>query len=87
MSFDLFERPQTLLEKRPAAGDATKRRIRGIVCLNERPGGGTLSPTMRKPFDVVAEGRLVPSSRGDRTQIERFLDGVRPHNQRIWAHL
>lgn len=73
MSFDLFERPQTLLEKRPAAGDATKRRIRGIVCLNERPGGGTLSPTMRKPFDIVAEGRLVPASRGDMIRTCDFL--------------
>jgi hypothetical protein len=32
---------------------------------------------MRKPFDILAEGQLVPSSRGDKTPLELFLAGVR----------
>jgi hypothetical protein len=32
---------------------------------------------MRKPFDVLAEGLLVSSSRGDRTPFELFVAGVR----------
>jgi hypothetical protein len=31
---------------------------------------------MRKPFDVLAEGLLVPQSGGDRTPIELFVYGV-----------
>lgn len=34
---------------------------------------GTLA---RKPFDVLAEGLIVSSSRGDKTAIELFLAGV-----------
>lgn len=32
---------------------------------------------MRKPFDVIAEGILVSSSRDNKTAIELFLTGVR----------
>jgi hypothetical protein len=32
---------------------------------------------MRKPFDVLAEGLLVSSSRGDKTAIELFVAGIR----------
>jgi len=35
-----------------------------------------LVPTIRKPFDVLAEGLLVQSSRGDKTAIELFIAGV-----------
>jgi hypothetical protein len=34
-------------------------------------------PTMKKPFDVFAEGLLSEKSRGDKTAIELFLAGVR----------
>jgi hypothetical protein len=33
--------------------------------------------TMRKPFDVLAEGLHLSKSRGDSTPIELFLEGVR----------
>jgi hypothetical protein len=36
----------------------------------------TLVPTMRKPFDVLAEGLLLRNNRGDRTAIELFVAGV-----------
>jgi hypothetical protein len=48
----------------------------GIGCLNSRLDGITLVPTMRKPFDVLAEGLLLKNTRGDRTPIELFLAGV-----------
>jgi site-specific DNA recombinase len=40
-----------------------KRRILEIVFLNCRLDDATLVPTKRKPFDVLAEGLLVQSSR------------------------
>ena len=66
LALKVFELSQTLTEKWLTADYATKRRILEIVCLNCRLDGATLCPTIRKPFDVLAEGLLVPSSRGDR---------------------
>jgi hypothetical protein len=37
--------------------------------------GASLVPTMRKPFDVLAEGLDLSKSRGDKTAIELFLMG------------
>ena len=56
---------------------AAKRRILEIVFLNCSLDGVTLVPTMRKPFDVLAEGLVSENSRGDRTAIELFIAGVR----------
>ena len=42
-----------------------KRRLLEIVFLNSRLDGVTLVPTMRKPFDVLAEGLVSEKSRGD----------------------
>jgi hypothetical protein len=47
-----------------------------IVFLNCTLDGVTLCPEMRKPFDVLAEGLRVSSSRGDKTPIELFIAGV-----------
>jgi len=57
----------------------------GGECVNTRPccqtatgdQGNILWPEMRKPFDVLAEGLLVSSSRGDWTPLELFLAGVK----------
>jgi site-specific DNA recombinase len=43
-----------------------KRHLLVIVFLNCTLHGVTLCPEMRKPFDVLAEGLLVSSSRGER---------------------
>jgi site-specific DNA recombinase len=45
---------------------AAKRRILEIVFLNCRLDDVTLVPTMRKPFDVLAEGLVSNLSRSDR---------------------
>lgn len=60
-----FELSQSLRAKWLTADYAAKRRILEIVCLNFRLDGATLVPTMRKPFDVLAEGLLSQQSRGD----------------------
>src|SRR5262249_32118749 len=39
--------------------------------------GKNRTPTMRKPFDVIAEGLLSKNSRADKTAIKLFLSGVR----------
>src|SRR5207237_10091711 len=51
--------------------------IREIVVLNCVLDRATLVPTTRKPFDVVAEGLVSASSRGDKMAIELFRRGVR----------
>ena len=55
------------------------RRDSGRVNRPKKPrvAGRNLVPTMRKPFDVLAEGLLLKNSRGDKTAIELFLAGVR----------
>ena len=54
----VFELSQTLRQQWLTADYAAKRRILEIVCLNCRLDDVTLVPTMRKPFDVLAEGLL-----------------------------
>jgi len=67
-----FELSQTLQDKWVGADYATKRRLLEIVCLNCQLEGKNIVPTMRKPFDVLAEGLDLSKSRGDRTPVELF---------------
>ena len=60
----VFELSQTLTEKWLSAEYAEKRQILEIVWLNCRLDDVTLVPTIRKPFDVLAEGLSVPQSGG-----------------------
>ena len=62
----VFELSQTLKEQWLTADYAAKRRLLEIVFLNCVLDGVTLVPTMRKPFDVLAEGLPIQWSRGDR---------------------
>lgn len=62
----VFELSQTLRQQWFTADYDAKRRILEIVCLNCTLDGVTLVPTMRKPFDVLAEGLISEKSRGDR---------------------
>ena len=61
-----FELSQTLREKWVTADYQAKRRLLEIVCLNFRLDGVSLVPTIRKPFDVLAEGLTSVEDRGDR---------------------
>ena len=62
----VFELSQKLRQQWLTADYAAKRRILEIVFLNCRLEDATLIPTMRKPFDVLAEGLLLKNNRGDR---------------------
>jgi DNA invertase Pin-like site-specific DNA recombinase len=62
----VFELSQTLRQQWLTADYAAKRRILDIVFLNCRLDDVSLIPTMRKPFDVLAEGLLSQQSRGDK---------------------
>lgn len=53
-----FELSQNLRSKWVTADYAEKRRILEIICLNWKLDGVSLVPTMRKPFDMLAEGLL-----------------------------
>ncbi len=66
MILKVFELSQTLRQRWVGADHLAKRRLLEIVCLNFRLDGVTLVPEWRKPFDVLAEGLSVSSSRGDR---------------------
>ena len=61
-----LETDQSLEDKWVAASSPAKRQLLKIVCLNCTLVGASLVPQIRKPFDVLAEGLLVSSSRGDR---------------------
>ncbi len=62
----VFELSQTLRQQWLTADYAAKRRILEIVFLNCRLDDVKLVPTMRKPFDVLAEGLISKNSRDDR---------------------
>lgn len=64
LAVKVFELSQTLRKQWVTADYATKRRILEIVFLNCRLGDATLCPVIRKPFDVLVEGLLVPQSGG-----------------------
>ena len=61
-----FELSQSLQAKWVTSDYAAKRRILEIVCLNWRLDDATLYATMRKPFDLLAEGLALKNSRGDK---------------------
>jgi site-specific DNA recombinase len=62
----VFELSQTLRQQWVTADYTAKRRILEIVFLNCRLNDATLVPTIRKPFDVLAEGLISKNSRDDR---------------------
>jgi site-specific DNA recombinase len=61
-----FELSQSLVAKWVAADYAAKRQLLEIVFLNFTLDGVSLGYEMRKPFDVLAKGLLVSSSRSDK---------------------
>jgi hypothetical protein len=63
LAVKVFELSQTLKEQWLTADYATKRRLLEIVCLNSVLDDVTLALTMRKPFDVLAEGLVSEKSR------------------------
>ena len=66
LAMKVFELSQALTERWLAADYAEKRQILELVFLNFRLNDVSLVYEMRKPFDALAKGLLVPSSRGDR---------------------
>ena len=58
----VFELSQALTDKWFSAGIHARRRIIEIVCLNLTLDDATLTPTMRKPFGVIAEGLVSQES-------------------------
>jgi len=60
----VFELSQALSEKWVEADIPEKRRLLEIVCLNFSLEGTSLIPTMRNPFDMVAEGLLTKDGSG-----------------------
>jgi site-specific DNA recombinase len=62
----LFELSQSLKDKWFAADATAKRRLLETICLNFSLDGATLVPTIRKPFDILAEGLILKNSRRSR---------------------
>jgi len=60
----VFELSQSLTDKWLTADVLEKRQILEIVFLNCTLDDATLCPTIRKPFDVLAEGLISKNSRG-----------------------
>ena len=83
----VFELSQMLRQQWLSADYSTKRRILEILFLNCRLDDATLVTTIRKPFDVLAEGLISDLSRGDKTAIELFVAGVRGWGSWWWRQL
>ncbi len=66
LAMKVFELSQALTERWLAADYAEKRQILEMVFSNFRLEGVSLVYETRKPFDILAKGLLVSSSRGDR---------------------
>jgi site-specific DNA recombinase len=62
----VFELSQALEKKWLTADFAEKRKLLDLVFSNFKLDGVTLCSEIRKPFDVLAKGLVVPSDRGDR---------------------
>jgi site-specific DNA recombinase len=62
----LFELSQALEQKWVGAEYPEKRQMLDLVCLNFSLDDVSLVAEMRKPFNMLAEGQLVLSSRGDK---------------------
>ena len=62
----VFELSQSLTEQWLAADYAEKRQILEMAVLNFSLVDTTLELTMGKPFDILVEGLLVSSNRGDK---------------------
>ena len=63
----VLELSQHLKEKWVAADIAEKRVILEIVCLNLTFKNASLEVSMRKPFDVIAEGLVLKTGAEERT--------------------
>ena len=61
-----FELSQALQERWVRADIAEKRQLLEIICLNLTLENASLVPTMRKPFDIIAEGFSSIDTRGER---------------------
>jgi len=79
----IFELSQSLTDKWVTADVFEKRQILEIVFLNCVLDDVTLCPTIRKPFDVLAEGLISKNSRGDKTAIELFRHGVTTISEQV----
>jgi len=68
---------------------AEKGQLLEPLGLNFRLDGATLVYAMNKPFDALAEGLIVQSSRGDWTPVElfaRLCDESKPRFEPLLAH-
>jgi hypothetical protein len=72
----VFELSQTLRQQWLNADYSTKCRILEILFLNCGLDDATLVTTIRKPFDVLAEGLISDLSRDNKMAIELFIEGV-----------
>ncbi len=73
------ELSQHLRDHSLGADPAAKRRILQILSSNWTLEGGTLTPALRKPFDVLARGLVTAGSEngeGKVTRLELFTVGV-----------
>ena len=68
-----FGLSQSLEAKWVTSDYAAKRRTLEIVCLNWRLVDVSLVPTMRKPFDLLAEGLVLNNSRGEKIRTSDLL--------------
>jgi hypothetical protein len=72
----VFELSQALASEWFRANIAGEHALLEFRCLEYALDGVNLVPTMRKPFDLIAEGLVSTETRGDWTRLELFAEGV-----------
>lgn len=63
LAVNLFDWTQKAADVWRDSNNAVRWQILDSICLNRTVGDVTLVPTMRKPFDVLAEGLISEKSR------------------------
>ena len=81
LAVEVFELSQALRDKWLSADYASKRRILEIVWLNCKVEGVTLVPTIRKPFDVLAEGLVSKETGADQDRTGNLLHAMQALSQ------
>jgi hypothetical protein len=66
IALKVFELSQQLEDKWVSADIPEKRQLLDILCLNLTANDVSLYPTIRKPFDALAEGLTFNNGRGER---------------------
>ena len=72
----MFDWSQKAADIWRGSNTTARRQIPDSICLNRQVSDVTLVTAERKPFDFFVERLPLKKSRGDRTPLELFVEGL-----------